>query len=109
MSAMSPKVENGELDVAVRSAIQIPRKVVVSAAVSAVRRLIPERWVMDLLLVALAALIIVATALGGLDIVSTSASADDPTPGGLRMCGHHTAGPIAFDVCSDPTCCREVR
>jgi hypothetical protein len=106
---MSPKVENGAVGVAVRSAIDIPRQVAVPVAVTAVRRLIPERWVVDLLLMALAALIIVAAALWGLGIVSTSAPAHDPPPGHLRTCGHQTPGPIGFNVCSDPTCCGEVR
>jgi hypothetical protein len=108
MRAMSPKVENRTVGV-FRSAIQIPRQVDVPVPVGAVRRLIPERWAVDLLLVALAALIVVATAIVGLGIVSTSVPAPDPLPGHLRMCGYHTARPIAFDVCGDPACCGEVR
>jgi hypothetical protein len=109
MREMSPKMKSGELDVAIRSAIQTPGQVVVPAAAGALCRLIPERWVVDLLFVTLAALIVGASALWGLAGVSTWAPGADAALSDLRMCGLHTAERVALDACNAPACCREVR
>jgi hypothetical protein len=106
---MSPKVERRKADGAVRSPIQTPRPVVVPAAPGGGRRLSPERWVVDLLLMTLAALIVGAIALGALALVSTRAPAPTSVSGDFRTCGRPTAEPVAFDACSAPPCCLESR
>jgi hypothetical protein len=95
---MSSKVESEKVNVAVWE-----------AAASAVRRLIPERWIVDLVLVALAALLLAATALGALAILSSRAPAAELGGGCLGTCPRHTAESVAFDLWNDPACCEEVR
>jgi hypothetical protein len=109
MTARSPKVENGEVELAVRSAIHTHGQVVIPPTGGAVRGLTPERWVVDLLLVVLTGLIVGATALGGLAIVSTWAPAPDRAPVDLTMCGQQAVESVALEVCGDPACCWEVR
>jgi len=105
---MSSKVQSEEVNVAVRLPIQTSRRIVRQAAASAVRRLIPERWIVDLLFIA-AALLAGATALGGLAILSSGTPATNPAFDCLGTCRRHTAEPVAFDVWNDPACCEEVR
>ena len=110
METTSSRVENGRAQTTIRSAIRSPREVVLRAASSAVRRLVPERWLINLLVLALVAFLITASALYGLAVVSTwTPSAPQPTAGRF-MCGAREVGPGTFDdVCGDRLCCEERR
>ena len=106
---MSSKVESEAVNVAVRSPIQTSRGVLLHAAASAVRRLTPERWIVDLLLVALVALLVGLTALGGLAVVSRRVPVAERESGCVETCRQHTAAPVAFGLWNDRACCEEVR
>jgi len=73
-----------------------------------VRQLVPERWLIDLLVLALVAFLIGASALYGLAVVSTwTPSSPQPTADRF-MCGVREVGPGTFDdVCGDRLCCEE--
>jgi len=108
MEITSPRIEKGSIQISFRPAIRHPWGVVVRTASSAVRGLVPEGWLIDLLVLALAAFMIGGTALYGLAVVSTwTPSLHQPTVGRL-MCVRE-AGPGAFDVCDDRVCCKETR
>jgi hypothetical protein len=109
MSTASPSVENGRIRMTVRSAIRSPWEIVVRAASNAARRLVTERWLVDLLVLALAALMVGASVFYGLAVVSTSPpSLHQPTTGRLT-CGVQEVGPGALDACHDRLCCEETR
>jgi protein-S-isoprenylcysteine O-methyltransferase Ste14 len=104
MRAMGPKMES--VDVAVRLAVRTPRQV--PAAASLVRGLIPERWVVQWISVAVAALLVGVAALTALAIMSTRAPAADSALGTVAWCERHAAESGAVDVCRDPEYCGEV-
>jgi len=108
METTSSRVENGRAQTTIRSAIRSPREVVLRAASSAVRRLVPERWLINLLVLALVAFLIAASALYGLAVVSTWAPSSPQPTAGRFMCGVREVGPGTFDdVCGDRLCCEE--
>src|SRR6266702_521439 len=106
MSTTSPRVENGRIQIAIRSAIRSPWELVVRAASNAARRLVPERWLVDLVVLALAAFMVGASVLYGLAVVSTWPPS--PTTGRL-MCGVQEVESDALDTCHDRLCCEETR
>jgi hypothetical protein len=109
MSTTSPRVENGRVYITIRSAIRSPWEVVVRAVSSAARRFVPERWLVDLLVLALATSIFGATALCGLAFVSTWAPSLHHPTAGRMTCSDQEAGLGAFDVCGDLPCCQEMQ
>ena len=76
-------------------------------ASSAVPRLMPERWLIGLLVLALAGLLVGATALYGLAVVSTGVPTPNPPTTDRLMRGDHEAG--AFGVWGDLPCCQETQ
>jgi len=109
METTSSRVESGRSQIAARAAIRSPWKVVARAASNAARRLVPERWLVDLLVLALAAFMVGASVLYGLAVVSTwPPSLHQPTTGRL-MCGVQEVGSDALDTCHDRLCCEETR
>ena len=109
METTSSRVESGRIQITIRSAIRSPWEVVVRAASNAARRLVPERWLADLLVLALAAFMVGASVLYGLAVVSTwPPSLHQPTTGRM-MCGVQEVGPGALDACDDRLCCEETQ
>ena len=107
METTSSRVESGRTRIAVRSAIRSPWEVVVRAASNAARRLVPERWLVDLLVLTLAAFMVGASVLYGLAVVSTWPLSLHQSTTGRLMCGVQEVGPAALDACHDRLCCEE--
>jgi hypothetical protein len=108
METTSSRVGNGRAQTTIRSAIRSPWEIMVQSASRAVRRLVPERWLIDLLVLALVAFLIGASALYGLAVVSTRTASSPQPSAGRFICGVREAGPDAFDdVCGDRLCCEE--
>jgi hypothetical protein len=109
MAITSPRIENGRIQITVRSPRRSRWEVLARAALSAVRWLLPEPWLIDLLVLALAATVVGATALYGLAVVSTwTASFHQPT-GDRSMCSLQEIGPVGLDACDDGLCCEETK
>lgn len=70
MRTVSPRMENGRVHVATRPAIQSRWDGVARAVSTARQRLMLERWILDLLVLALAPFLLGATALYGLAAAS---------------------------------------
>ncbi len=71
MRTMSPRVENGRTHTTSPSFARGPHEAVVRDGLSAVRRFVSESWLIELLGFALAGLLLVASLLCGLALVST--------------------------------------
>jgi len=82
---------------------------VVRAASNAARRLVPERWLVDLVVLALAAFMVGASVLYGLAVVSTWPLSLHQSTTGRLMCGVQEVGSDALDTCHDRLCCEETR
>jgi hypothetical protein len=72
-------------------------------------QLVPERWVVDLLVLALAALLVVAAALYGLAVVHTRAPTLHQAPIGRVMGGDQEGRAGAIDVYADFWHCQETQ
>ena len=105
MTTMSPRIENGRIHDATRSATRSPREAVVRVASSAVRRFMPERWLSDLLVLALGGLLVGATALYGLAVVSTWVPTPNPPTADRLMRGEWCVGTAWRS--HEPTRCEE--
>jgi hypothetical protein len=108
METSSSRVENAAIQVTIQSTIRSAWEVVCREALNAVRQFVPERWLIDLLVLILAAFLIGVTALYGLAVVSIGAPSSHQPTGGYLMCVRE-AGPGAYDVCDDRLCCEEMR
>jgi len=101
MNTMSPGVENGKAQTSWPFA-RGPREAAVRDSWSAVRRFLSESWLMELLGLALAGLLLVATSLCGLALVSTWVR----TPYPPTASSAHGAQEVETDVSvSGATCC----
>lgn len=109
MATTSTRIENGRIQIAVRSARRSRLEVLARAASSAVRWLLPERWLIDLLVLALAATVVGATALYGLAVVSTWTPSFHQPTGDRSTCGLQEVGPVGLDACDDRLCCEETK
>ena len=109
METTSSRVESGRIQIAIRSAIRSPWELVVRAASNAARRLVPERWLVDLLVLALAAFMVGASVLYGLAVVSTWPPSFHQPPTGPLMCVVQDVGSGALDICHDRLCCEETK
>lgn len=103
------RVESGRIYAIIRSAIWSPWEPVVRAVSSLVRRVVLERWIVDLLVLALAAVLVGATALCGLAVVSTWTPSLHQRSNGRLIGGNQEAGHGAFDVCGDLRHCQELQ
>jgi hypothetical protein len=64
----------------------------------------PQRWLLDLVGLALAAVLLMAAALAGLAVVSTSVPL---RPAATSFTGGHAAGAEALELAGAPVCCDE--
>ncbi len=102
-----PQCLNGRIDMPTQSATSSPGRAAAWAASSAVRRFMPERWLIDLLVLALAGLLVGAAALYGVGVVSPRVS---PNPAAAHlMRGDHEAGAGACGVWGDLLCGHETQ
>ena len=107
METTSSRVESGRAQTTIRP-IRSPWVAVAWAASRAVGRLVPERWLIDLLVLALVGFLIGASALYGLAVVSTWAPSASQPAADRFMCGVREVGPGTYDdVCGDRLCCEE--
>ena len=74
MRTMSQRVENGRTHTTSRFAISSPREAAVRAVSTGLRRFMPESWIVDLLVLAVALFLVGATALYGLAVASKELS-----------------------------------
>jgi hypothetical protein len=101
MGTMSPRVENRRIDGTVRSSIWSSWDAVVWAVSTALRWFMPERWIVDLLVLALALFLVGATAFYGLVVVSESVPPSNPPIAGRLIRGDEESGVGVFNVCTD--------
>jgi len=78
MRTMSQRVENGRTHTISRFAIWSPREVVMRAVSTGLRRFMPERWIVDLLVLSVALFFVGATAFYGLAVASKKLSPSVP-------------------------------
>jgi len=78
MRTMSQRVEKGSTHTTSRFAIWSPREAVVRAVSTGLRRFMPESWIVDLLVLAVALLFVGATAFYGLAVASKELSPSVP-------------------------------
>jgi hypothetical protein len=109
MRTMSPRVENGRIHVTTRPAIRSPWDAVVWAVSTALRRFMSERWIIDLLVLALALFLVGATSLYGLAVVSKWVPPPNPPIGGRLIRGDQEPGTGALNVCSDLLRCQDTQ
>ena len=101
MRTMSPRAENERMQATTRPAVRSAWDAVTQAVTDALQRLMPERWVMDVLVLAFALFLVGATALYGLAAASKWAPPQNP-PGAARLVrGDQEPGAGALNVCSD--------
>jgi hypothetical protein len=108
METTGSRVESGRGQLTIRSAAWSPWAVL-ARAVSSAARLVPDRWLIDLSVFAVAAFILGATALCGLAVVSTWTPSAHQPAGSPLLCDARQAGPVTFDACDDSMCCEEMR
>jgi hypothetical protein len=102
MRTVSPRVENGRIHATSRSLARGLCAGVVRDGLSSVRRFLSESWLIQLLGLALAGLLVLATSLCGLALVSTWVRTPYPPTAGLTQGGPEVgAGAPASEV----TCC----
>ena len=109
MGTMSPGVEKRRIDGTTRSSIRSSWDAVVWAVSTALRRFIPERWIIDLLVLALALFLVGATAFYGLAVVSESVPPSGPTIAGRPVRGDQESGTGVFNVCTDLLSCQDTQ
>src|ERR1700730_9184195 len=96
METTSSRVENGRAQATIRP-IRSPWVAVVRAASRAVGRLVSVRTLLDLLVLALFAFLIGASALYGLAVVSTWAPSSPQPTADRFLCGVREVGPGTYD------------
>ena len=104
-----PQCLNGRIDMPTPSATRGPGHVGAGTASSAAQRFMPERWLIDLLALALAGLLVGAAALYGLAVVSTWVSTPNPPTADRLIRGDHEAGTAAFGAWGERLCHHETR
>jgi hypothetical protein len=101
MRTMSPRVENRRIDGTTRLAIRSPWDAVVWAVSTALRRFMPERWIIDLLVLALALFLVGASALYGLAVASKSVPPPDSPMAGRLLRADQESGTGVINACTD--------
>ena len=102
MRTMSPRVENGRTHAPIQSFARGPREAVVRDGLSAVRQFVSESWLIELLGLALVGLLVVATSLCGLALVSTWVRTPYPPTARLTHGGQEIEADASV---SGVTCC----
>jgi len=101
MRTMSPRVENEKMHVTTRPAVRSPRDAVARAVSTARQRFMLERWIVDLLVLALAFLLVGATALYGLAGASKLVPPANPPVADRLTGGDREPATGALNVCRD--------
>jgi hypothetical protein len=101
MNTLSPRVENRRIDGTTRPAVRSPWDAVARAVSTALQRFMPERWIVDLLVLALALFLVGATAFYGLASASKWVPPANPPIADRLSRGDQDPGRDAANVCSD--------
>jgi hypothetical protein len=104
-----PQCLNGTIDMPTQSATRSLGRAEAWAASSAAQRFIPERWLIDLLALALAGFLVGAAALYGLAVISTWVPTPNPPTADRLMRGDHEAGAAAFGASRSCSTCEAAR
>jgi hypothetical protein len=97
------------MDMPTRSATQSPPRAVARASSIAARTFTADRWLFDLLALALAALLVGGAALYGLALVSSGAATPHPPAADRVMRDDLAATPVAAGAWADLLCCHEIQ
>ena len=109
MKTSSPRVDDGSMDMPTRSATQSPQRAVARASSIAARTFTADRWLIDLLALALAALLVGGAALYGLALVSSGVATPHPPAADRVMRDDLEATPVAAGGWADLLCCHEIQ
>ena len=104
-----PQCLDGRIDMPTRSATRSQGRAGAVAASSGAQRFVPERWLIDLLALALAGLLVGAATLYGLAVVSTWVATPQPRSGDRLMRANHEGGALTFGTCGELSCCHEAQ
>jgi hypothetical protein len=109
MKPSSPRVVDGSIDRSLRSAAGSPQRAVACASSIASRKFTADHWLIDLLALALAALLVGGAALYGLALVSRGMARPHPPAADHVIRDGLEATPVAAGAWADLLCCHETQ